>query len=78
MRESKILILTSDDFYQTLDGEKMRGGFRRLYDVEYAVRKMKDGSYNIIKNRDNLPEYEIVKIVSEVENWTDNRILLSI
>jgi hypothetical protein len=65
-------ILTEDDFYQSATGQTLRGGNRRMYNAELVVKIMRDGTYEVLKDRFGLSS-------SEVENeigLIDNRLLL--
>jgi hypothetical protein len=68
----KKLILTEDDFYWSPTGPTLRGGSRRLYDAELAVKLMRDGSYVVLKDRFGLSPSEIEREIG----LCDNRLLL--
>ncbi len=67
----KKLILTEDDFYQSSTGRTLRGGYRKLYDVELAVVVKDNGEIEVLKDRFGLSKEEIRDIVE-----FDERILL--
>lgn len=69
----KKLILTEDDFYQSPTGRTLRGGSRRLYEVDLAVVIKRDGEIEILKDRFGLSKEEIRNIVE-----FDERLILAL
>lgn len=65
-------ILTEDDFYCSFNGLSLRGGNRRLYDAELVVKILRDGSYEVIKDRFGLSKEQIEDEISK----PDERLLL--
>jgi hypothetical protein len=53
-------ILTEDDFfYYPGQGPTLKGGSRRMYDAELVIKVMRDGSYEVIKDRFGLSKEQI-------------------
>jgi hypothetical protein len=69
----KKLILTEDDFYTSPTGRTLRGGNRRLYEVELAVLVKRNGDFEILKDRFGLSKDEVRSILE-----FDERILLAL
>ena len=59
----KKLILTEDDFYQSPTGRTLRGGSRKLYDVDLAVMVKRNGEIEVLKDRFDLSKEEVQRIV---------------
>jgi len=55
----KELILSEDDFYMSPTGRTLRGGIRRLYDVDLAVVVKRDGSIEVLKDREGRTPEEV-------------------
>jgi hypothetical protein len=69
----KKLILSEDDFYNCPgQGSTLRGGSRRLYDAELVVKILRNGSYEVLKDRFGLSKEEIEREIFQ----PDERLLL--
>lgn len=77
--ENKILILRDHDYYRSPSGKQIIGGNRKLYDAHLAIHLKDDGSFIVIKDRDNLSHDDVQEIIDRETGITpDKRILLGL
>lgn len=65
---------TEEDFYRTSNGQFLRGGNHRLYEAELAIKILRDGTYEVLKDRKGLSKSEIEREISYA--GIDERLLL--
>jgi hypothetical protein len=70
------VFLTDDNFYQSFDGPKIKGGERVMYQASLVIRLGKNGNHKVLKDRYGLTEDEINAEIEKHLNPVDNRLLL--